>query len=405
MTIEYIQSKDCCILSFNDAYTYVKECGGSVMEFVIAWISGRRVKGAACREYVLHKPETALGKRFTAVLSERSIESLNKEKDNLEQKCKSISLSVQTLSVNESNIKSEVSTLKDTLERSKEWIKQSNELFKDSKDALNKLKSKLIDLGQEKYEIITKTSAVAGDILNKNNPDITDLNDPYRPMKVAEDIGKIYDEEWTEAECEIEVFCRNNRPDKQKVDSEEIMKQTIEILLDALKEVDDRGKEYIKDKKNKMRNQKIDRLKEALNNESHDKEISQNNSELWKDEGEQIKEDLHKRYDILEEMVKSITNTLMKEKYSDVHPNCQFEKYLHAIAKQIILMNLHTPPVVFEWSVEGDAFDRNIQKEFTRTGSVVEFLVWPTLCIYKNGPLINKGVVQLKKEPSKDPES
>ena len=39
---------------------------------------------------------------------------------------------------------------------------------------------------------------MAGDKLTKGNPAITDLENPDRPMKIAEKYGELYDNEWTD---------------------------------------------------------------------------------------------------------------------------------------------------------------------------------------------------------------
>lgn len=40
---------------------------------------------------------------------------------------------------------------------------------------------------------------MAGAKLKDNNPNITDLSDPNRPLKVAEQFSELYDKEWTNA--------------------------------------------------------------------------------------------------------------------------------------------------------------------------------------------------------------
>lgn len=45
---------------------------------------------------------------------------------------------------------------------------------------------------------------MAGSLPTDNNPNITDLNDPNRPTKLAEKLGKIYDDEWTDAVQNLE---------------------------------------------------------------------------------------------------------------------------------------------------------------------------------------------------------
>ena len=44
-----------------------------------------------------------------------------------------------------------------------------------------------------------RLSAVAGDRLRNNNPGITDLSDPNRPMKIAEKFTEMYDNDWTDS--------------------------------------------------------------------------------------------------------------------------------------------------------------------------------------------------------------
>jgi hypothetical protein len=41
-------------------------------------------------------------------------------------------------------------------------------------------------------------SYAAGARLTDNNPNITNLHDPNRPMKLADKFNKIYDDEWTD---------------------------------------------------------------------------------------------------------------------------------------------------------------------------------------------------------------
>lgn len=44
-----------------------------------------------------------------------------------------------------------------------------------------------------------RLSAIAGDRLRNNNPGITDLSDPNRPMKIAEKFTEMYDNDWTDS--------------------------------------------------------------------------------------------------------------------------------------------------------------------------------------------------------------
>ena len=44
-----------------------------------------------------------------------------------------------------------------------------------------------------------RLSAMMGAKLRDNNPAITDLNDPNRPMKIGEQFSGVYENEWTDA--------------------------------------------------------------------------------------------------------------------------------------------------------------------------------------------------------------
>ena len=42
----------------------------------------------------------------------------------------------------------------------------------------------------------------------------------------------------------------------------------------------------------------------------------------------------------------------------------------------------------------GIQFDKEVYKEYTRSGKRVAFIVWPALYLHKDGPLLTKGVAQ-----------
>ena len=59
------------------------------------------------------------------------------------------------------------------------------------------------------------------------------------------------------------------------------------------------------------------------------------------------------------------------------------------------LMNMHDPPVAIgKTPAKYSTFDATFYKEYTRSGTVVEFVVWLPLLLHENGPLLQKGVVQ-----------
>jgi len=71
-------------------------------------------------------------------------------------------------------------------------------------------------------KLFFRLSSLAGDKLTKGNPAITDLEDPNRPMKIAEKYSELYDNEWTDAiDCTVEVKALY--PDMKTAEIEEVI--------------------------------------------------------------------------------------------------------------------------------------------------------------------------------------
>ena len=62
-----------------------------------------------------------------------------------------------------------------------------------------------------------------GERLRDNNPAITNLNDPNRPMKLGDQFSELYENEWTDAHSDLEA--KNNLDERQAINT----------LLDILK--------------------------------------------------------------------------------------------------------------------------------------------------------------------------
>lgn len=43
---------------------------------------------------------------------------------------------------------------------------------------------------------------------------------------------------------------------------------------------------------------------------------------------------------------------------------------------------------------QNEEFDKEVFRCYTRNGENVEFVVWPAVFLYKDGPLVTKGVLQ-----------
>ena len=57
------------------------------------------------------------------------------------------------------------------------------------------------------------------------------------------------------------------------------------------------------------------------------------------------------------------------------------------------LCAVHDPPVSLDANVT-DTFDTNKFNVYKKHGKYVEFVVWPVMYLYKEGPLLSKGVAK-----------
>ncbi|CAC5390538.1 unnamed protein product [Mytilus coruscus] len=61
------------------------------------------------------------------------------------------------------------------------------------------------------------------------------------------------------------------------------------------------------------------------------------------------------------------------------------------------------PPMVIEYEkFENKLMDSNKFNKYNRTGTTVEYVVWPVLLLHKDGPVLAKGSVQTNFEPKND---
>lgn len=61
------------------------------------------------------------------------------------------------------------------------------------------------------------------------------------------------------------------------------------------------------------------------------------------------------------------------------------------------------PPMVIEYeNFENKLMDSNKFNKYNRTGTTVEYVVWPVLLLHKDGPVLAKGSVQTNFEPKND---
>ena len=90
---------------------------------------------------------------------------------------------------------------------------------------------------------------------------------------------------------------------------------------------------------------------------------------------------------------------LLHDKMSEVKgrlskdPVC---KYVDRCVEVTWWMSVQDPSIYMDITDE-KTFNNSLYKAYTKSGKVVDFYAWPALLLFKNGPVLMKGVAQCKK--------
>lgn len=77
-------------------------------------------------------------------------------------------------------------------------------------------------------------------------------------------------------------------------------------------------------------------------------------------------------------------------------------KFLRKCSELFWFMYISDPQLVIECeNLEGKVMDTNKFHKYDRTGTIIEFVVWPVLLLHQNGPVLAKGTVQTNRDPDK----
>ncbi|KAJ8297747.1 hypothetical protein KUTeg_024278 [Tegillarca granosa] len=198
-----------------------------------------------------------------------------------------------------------------------------------------------------------------------------------RPTRLAEMFNEIYDNVWTDT---LEGL---NQP--KQIATE---KKAVEHMASILKVC----YEYCANKFQDTLTQVEEIL--LLNVEKNTDE------ELYKEECKQLKDMLklagvRTSKGLNQDMaIKSVHDPKLRkvmETYKDVT-----EKFTKQCLEICWLMAVQDPQVVLHWGSlkEGSSINSDHFKCFTRSGTLLEYVVWPAMLLHKDGPFLSKGIVQ-----------
>ncbi|KAH3833561.1 uncharacterized protein LOC127879079 isoform X2 [Dreissena polymorpha] len=185
----------------------------------------------------------------------------------------------------------------------------------------------------------------AGIALVHDNPDITDLSDPNRPTKIAERWSELYDNEWTDA-FEEEVRSR-------KVDEKEVIKDLLEVVKLAYQFCTEKAAGEIKSA------EAVDHFRKT-----------------------EARTKIHRLQKVF---LKDSKAKLVKH-----GPTAKSKEFINKCVELCWWMCIQERPV-YICSID-DGENADFYRAYTKSGSQLDYIVWPALKLYKGDPLSYSGV-------------
>lgn len=253
------------------------------------------------------------------------------------------------------------------------------------------LRQRLAALQQERKDVLNKISEIAGARLKSNNPAIADLSDQNRPSKLAEKFSELYDNEWTDATEELKGGL-----EYKEISEEDVEIIVIKLFYEITKDIYKRCIETSEKQFEKVR-MAVQCLDE--NSEVHQKmtvELERKCREFIRTHGEVTLSQ------IIEKLPGEVLRKIENSEANELKITCDKLKscnrvmdFVKSCTRLCWYMSIQEPPVHMVTNV--DAKSLYMFRAYTRSGDVIDYVVWPSLLLKEDGPLLYKGVAQLKR--------
>ncbi|XP_052078659.1 golgin subfamily A member 4-like isoform X2 [Mytilus californianus] len=222
---------------------------------------------------------------------------------------------------------------------------------------------KLKDLQEENEKLRDRLSQVAGSKLTDGNPAIADLGDPNRPTQLGEKFSELYDNEWTDAMEEL-----GNAGDEKS-------------NITTLRNIVEKSYDFGKSKSEKY----AKGLESALLEISNSIEVTPTISKYIKD---------HRKNTALL-VVDSLFKSFLSSHTEFNVGGKDVKTFIKKTLSLCWLMTIQDPPVILNTELSGK-FNTDLFRHYTKSGSNVDYVVWPVVFLHEGGPIICKGVAQGK---------
>ncbi|XP_021367077.1 uncharacterized protein LOC110459238 isoform X2 [Mizuhopecten yessoensis] len=266
--------------------------------------------------------------------------------------------------------------------------KRCDDLQKTSTKEIERLTNSLAKVTAEKDYWINRMSSMAGKKLRDNNPEVIDLSDPNRPLKLADKFSELYDNQWTSASEHLHTTCQM---------SEETAIQHLSSLT----------KECYSSCYEKARRQ-LQYLHKIVLTGTWEDDIEACDSKPDSDKappvpqksssaaGMKTLKDTRNEFAHIakERVIKDLLPVLIKSSGSELEVT-SMTQYLSECISLCWSMVVQDPPIVLHWPLkQGSDINRDMFNQYTKTGTKLNYEVWPALLLHTNGPILRKGVVQ-----------
>ncbi|KAL5011700.1 hypothetical protein ScPMuIL_010251 [Solemya velum] len=252
-------------------------------------------------------------------------------------------------------------------------------------------------------ELRNRFSAVAMDKLTRGNPAIADLSDVNRPTKLAEQFGELYDNDWTNAFEEIQngystdaKSSQNSKPPEDKIIIELLLNTFIESYQFCQSLTEGQILEV-----ERLMIRPVNRWMYSDNDRQQvDVKIPQTFVPFFDDFKNQAVT-LRKCIAADKDVINFVYDAFQKSRASkpEIGSGRCFLGYEKKCVMLAWLMCVQDPPMYIHYDLRpGDDMQLDKFKHYTNSGKVVDFLVWPALCLERPREgamqLVAKGVAQ-----------
>ncbi|XP_069130283.1 putative uncharacterized protein MYH16 [Argopecten irradians] len=339
------------------------------------------------------------GSDATLARSQQELEHMKNENRSLKKIKEEVEQSLNQLKARDGNFQSNVDRIQRDLTKERQAKEEALNSLRHSKsneenlrDTIDRLQRNVSAEREAKDEALIRLSAVAGNKLRDNNPAITDLSDPNRPMKLAEKVSELYDNEWTNA-------MENLENDMEEQEAIKVLLNIVANVFGTCAESGDAQTDFISSLQLPIAVPDIDNLRNIAKASllTPDK-LTELTTEITKPLKDYRKGKCELVSPLLCNVIKARLKQTMTEKTIQA---C--DEFINATVKYVWMMRVQDPPVYMEWKFSrGEKFDHDRLRSYTKGGDSVDYVVWPILYLHKGGPMLAKGVAQgMKTKPNK----